>query len=395
MSTQTLRCFRLKSSGSSGYGMRWNHSSFTASTVAGCGRAKSTTVCDTDHVATDNVRADGRRRSTCDGCATSWPSPRSATSGGPRPGCTSRRRRSRSASASSSRRSALALFERTSRRVALTAGRRAAARRRPRGAPGDGPLRRRGGRAGARRPPPWPSATAMAARAAVMRGDPGVPRRPPRRRGSRRRPDLAAHPRRRCAPGRSPPASSVDRSPIPIASPSVPLARVAVDHVAVPPGHRLAAGDVVHAGDLDGEAGARRRPGRCADRPRRDRGLLRGRRSAAAVDHPRRRPGRAGARPGRRWAAGIGWLNAWQAERGGSAPGRRRAAVAAGGAVRRVPDRVVGGRSVADRSGVRAGCGRHVFGDVAQLTFGVGHRCERVSASERAVSSGLRGRGTH
>ena len=55
MSTHTLRCFWLKSSGRSGYGMRWNHRSFTASPCR-VGAEKSTTDFDTDHVQTGNVR---------------------------------------------------------------------------------------------------------------------------------------------------------------------------------------------------------------------------------------------------------------------------------------------------------------------------------------------------
>ena len=56
MSTHTLRCFLLKSSGRSGYGMRWNHTSFTPPPWC-LRREKSTTVSDTDHVQSDNVRA--------------------------------------------------------------------------------------------------------------------------------------------------------------------------------------------------------------------------------------------------------------------------------------------------------------------------------------------------
>ena len=89
--------------------------------------------------------------------------------------------------------------------------------------------------------------------------------------------------------------------------------RVAVDHVAVPPGHRLAAGDVVHAGDLDGEAVL------VVDRAD----------APTAHDEIAAYCAAVGARP--RWithaavqvervldqvavGAGIGWLNAWQAE---------------------------------------------------------------------------------
>ena len=57
MSTHTLRCFLLKSSGRSGYGMRWNHIIFTPPPWC-LRREKSTTVSDTDHVQSDNVRGD-------------------------------------------------------------------------------------------------------------------------------------------------------------------------------------------------------------------------------------------------------------------------------------------------------------------------------------------------
>ena len=96
----------------------------------------------------------------------------------------------------------------------------------------------------------------------------------------------------------------------------MPLARVPVDHVAVPPGHRLAAADAVEATDLDGEPVLVVDRADAPTRPRRDRGLLRRRRRPAALDHARRDPGRAGARPWSRSGPGIGWLNSWQAERG-------------------------------------------------------------------------------
>jgi DNA-binding transcriptional LysR family regulator len=95
---------------------------------------------------------------------------------------------------------------------------------------------------------------------------------------------------------------------------SVPLARVPVDHVAIPPGHRLAASDIVAAAQLDGEA------------------VLVVERSDAPTAHDEIEAYCAsmGARP--RWVAhaptqvervldlvavgtGIGWLNSWQAER--------------------------------------------------------------------------------
>src|SRR4051794_28712721 len=55
MSTHTLRCLVLKSSGSPGYGIKWNHIIFMPelSQQAGC---KSTTRCDMDHVAVGHYR---------------------------------------------------------------------------------------------------------------------------------------------------------------------------------------------------------------------------------------------------------------------------------------------------------------------------------------------------
>jgi DNA-binding transcriptional LysR family regulator len=105
----------------------------------------------------------------------------------------------------------------------------------------------------------------------------------------------------------------------PVADPdrvaSVPLARVPVDHVAVPPGHRLAALDVVEARDLDGE------PVLVVDRAD----------APTAHDEIEAYCTAMGAHP--RWVThaaiqvervldqvavgtGIGWLNSWQAERG-------------------------------------------------------------------------------
>jgi DNA-binding transcriptional LysR family regulator len=94
---------------------------------------------------------------------------------------------------------------------------------------------------------------------------------------------------------------------------AIPLARVPVDHVAVPPGHRLAANAVVAAGDLDGQ------PVLVVDRAD----------APTAHDEIEAYCVAAGARP--RWithapvqvervldqvalGTGIGWLNAWQAE---------------------------------------------------------------------------------
>jgi DNA-binding transcriptional LysR family regulator len=95
---------------------------------------------------------------------------------------------------------------------------------------------------------------------------------------------------------------------------SVPLARVPVDHVSVPPGHRLAGVEVVDAAELDGE------PVLVVDRSD----------APTAHDEIEAYCAAVGARP--RWinhaatqvervldlvavGTGIGWLNAWQAER--------------------------------------------------------------------------------
>jgi DNA-binding transcriptional LysR family regulator len=94
---------------------------------------------------------------------------------------------------------------------------------------------------------------------------------------------------------------------------SLPLARVAVDHVAVPPAHPLAGAAEVAAGDLDGQ------PVLVVDRAD----------APTAHDEIEAYCAAAGARP--RWithapvqvervldqvalGTGIGWLNAWQAE---------------------------------------------------------------------------------
>jgi DNA-binding transcriptional LysR family regulator len=95
---------------------------------------------------------------------------------------------------------------------------------------------------------------------------------------------------------------------------SVPLRRVPVDHVVVPPTHRLAASDVVAAGDLDGE------PVLVVDRAD----------APTAHDEIEAYCSESGARP--KWVThaatqvervldlvalgtGIGWLNSWQVER--------------------------------------------------------------------------------
>jgi DNA-binding transcriptional LysR family regulator len=103
---------------------------------------------------------------------------------------------------------------------------------------------------------------------------------------------------------------------------AAPLARVPVDHVAVPPGHPLAAAEVVDARDLDGQ------PVLVVDRAD----------APTAHDEIEGYCAAAGARP--RWithaavqvervldqvalGTGIGWLNSWQAE-----PAARRSDVA-------------------------------------------------------------------
>src|SRR6185295_9926907 len=62
MSTHTLRCCLLKSSGNFGYGIRWNHIIFMLG-LSQPGRCKSTTRCDMDHVAVGHYRwSDGTVR---------------------------------------------------------------------------------------------------------------------------------------------------------------------------------------------------------------------------------------------------------------------------------------------------------------------------------------------
>jgi DNA-binding transcriptional LysR family regulator len=110
-------------------------------------------------------------------------------------------------------------------------------------------------------------------------------------------------------------AAGIVRGPVgdPDRVASAPLARVPVDHVAVPPGHRLAGSETVQAADLDGE------PVLVVDRAE----------APTAHDEIEAYLAAAGARP--RWiphaaiqvervldqvalGSGIGWLNSWQAE---------------------------------------------------------------------------------
>ena len=124
---------------------------------------------------------------------------------------------------------------------------------------------------------------------------------------------------------------------------SVPLARVPVDHVAVPPGHRLAGVEVV---DVPISTASR-----CFVVDRSD--------APTAHDEIEAYCTSVGARP--RWVnhaatqvervldmvavgAGIGWLNSWQVEREVGRTDVVVQAAASGGAVRRVPGRVAGGR---------------------------------------------------
>jgi DNA-binding transcriptional LysR family regulator len=117
-------------------------------------------------------------------------------------------------------------------------------------------------------------------------------------------------------------AAGVVRGPVPDPDrlTSTPLARVPVDHVAVPPSHPLAGAATVEAGDLDGQ------PVLVVDRDE----------APTAHDEIVAYLAAAGARP--RWIAhaavqvervldqvalgtGIGWLNAWQAMSAAAARG--------------------------------------------------------------------------
>jgi DNA-binding transcriptional LysR family regulator len=110
-------------------------------------------------------------------------------------------------------------------------------------------------------------------------------------------------------------AAGIVRGPVgdPDRVASAPLARVPVDHVAVPPGHRLAGADTIQAADLDGE------PVLVVDR------------AEAPTAHDEIEAYLAAARARPRWiphaaiqvervldqvalGSGIGWLNSWQAE---------------------------------------------------------------------------------
>ena len=122
---------------------------------------------------------------------------------------------------------------------------------------------------------------------------------------------------------------------------SVPLARVPVDHVAVPASHRLAGRAEVDVSDLDGE------PVFVVDRAD----------APTAHDEIAAYCTSKGVRPA--WVThaptqvervldlvgvggGIGWLNSWQVERGGDPLGRGGQAAASRRPVRRIPGGVAG-----------------------------------------------------
>ena len=162
---------------------------------------------------------------------------------------------------------------------------------------------------------------------------------------------------------------------------SVPLASVPVDHVSLPPAHRLAAADVVDARDLDGE------PVLVVDRSD----------APTAHDEIEAYCAAVGSRP--RWVThaatqvervldlvavgeGIGWLNAWQAEREAARTDVAVRRPAAGRPVRRVPgglagrrlghaDRRVRARRARDLRGV-SGLGRADVGVHALVRRAVG-----------------------
>ena len=136
----------------------------------------------------DNVRREWPTESTCAACATSWPSPRSATSAAPRPGCTSHaaavaahpraRARARPDAVRAHQPPGSTLTP-AGERLLGEARRRAAGRR---------PLRPASGGAGSRRRRRrGRSATATAARAAMMRAIRALPSRAPGGRRARRR----------------------------------------------------------------------------------------------------------------------------------------------------------------------------------------------------------------
>ena len=356
---------------------------------------------DTDHVAIDNDADDGR-----------WPVPFGHGERRPAPPAVLRGRRRgaplragggaaahvdaaavaahpRARGASS----ALALFERTSRRVTLTpAGERLLGDARAVLAAVDrfDAVRRASSTLGAGRP--RRSATATAARAGRCGPCGGsatsIPTslvRPAAMTSLNILEALRVGRHRRSA-------SCAGRSTSRTGSPRVPLARVPVDHVAVPLGHRLAGAAVVDASDLDGE------PVLVVDRADAPTahdeiaGLLRPARRPAALDHPRRR---------RRSSGSSTWSRSAPAS-AGSTPGRpsasagrdrrRGPAAAAGRHVRRVPRRLARRRHQPGDGGVRAGRAR----DLRRLRLPpqpIRSVCFRlpVASSEADRTGGFRG----
>ena len=257
------------------------------------------------------------RTSTCAACATSSPSPRNATSVGRRRGCTCRRRRCHSASASSKPSSG---WRCSSDRAAASSSQ----------LPANGcsatraPFSRRSN-ASSRRP----SNSRLAATdlgLGYCHGSEGGAMRALRRFRDER-PDVLVHPAsmtslnivESIASGRLSvgilrgPIDDVDRVA------SVPLARVPIDHVAVPLGHRLADADGGRRRRSRARAIARRRSRRRAAGPRRDHRLRQPARSA---------PGAASRTARRRSSACSTWSRS-EAGSAGSTRGRpsaRRAA---------------------------------------------------------------------
>src|SRR5262245_41522360 len=252
-STQTLRCFLLKSSGSAGYGMRWNQSSFTSLPWPDT-RQKSTTVSDTDHVRLDNGatsvvrvtrRADLRRLRYFVAVAEERHFGRAATRLHMSTPPLSQRIRELEAELD------LTLFDRSSRRVRLTdAGERLLA----------------DARAVLLAVDRFEQTAAQLTSAdtdlvfGFCHGSEGGAMKALRR-FREERPDVLVHPAamtslniaESLATGRL--AVGILRGPIEDLDrvASVPLARVPIDHVVMPLGHRLARAEVVEAADLDDE----------------------------------------------------------------------------------------------------------------------------------------------
>src|SRR5262245_45850848 len=295
--------------------MRWNHSNFTV-LRSPSSRRKSTTVCNTDHVRSDNVRVVGRgvgvRRlryfvAVAEELHFGRAPPRRPPSARP----LSQRIRELE------RELGVVLFERTSRRVALTpAGERllveasAVLRAMDRFEATAAEV--------ASAPAAWTVGYCHGSEDGMMRTI---------RAFRAEHPDAALRPDGLTSllildglrAGRI--AIGIVRGPVAEPGPlaSVPLARVPVDHVAVPPDHRLARRHVDRARDLDGE------PVLVVERAD----------APTAHDEIESYCATMGARP--RWithaavqvervldlvalGTGIGWLNSWQAARGRSRP---------------------------------------------------------------------------